>query len=92
METCGNCKWWKSIDTKTYECYGHLYPRSENPFGPCGRIQHDSEDNVGDLMMDRKREHDVDVKNETAVVQDGSGYYAALLSREDFGCNLWEPK
>ena len=27
---------------------------------------------------------------EKAYVCDGSAYYAALICREDFGCNLWE--
>lgn len=26
-----------------------------------------------------------------AVVVDGSGYFAALCVKEDFGCNKWEP-
>ena len=29
---------------------------------------------------------------ERALVQDGSGYAAALCVEDDFGCNLWEPK
>ena len=32
-----------------------------------------------------------DIKNgDGAVVIDGSGYFAALLVEEDFGCNKWE--
>lgn len=27
--------------------------------------------------------------DETAVVVDGSGYYAALCIKEEFGCNQW---
>ena len=32
------------------------------------------------------------MREEKAVVVDGSGYHAALLSRETFGCNQWEKK
>jgi hypothetical protein len=31
-------------------------------------------------------------KQHSAVVVDGSGYYAALKCREDFGCRLWQAK
>lgn len=29
---------------------------------------------------------------ESAVVVDGSGYFAALCVKEDFGCNKWESR
>jgi hypothetical protein len=29
-------------------------------------------------------------ENPLAVVEDGSGFHAALISRYDFGCVLWE--
>jgi hypothetical protein len=31
------------------------------------------------------------IRKHLAVVQDGSGFYAALKTREDFGCVMWKP-
>ena len=44
----------------------------------CSRIMHDK----------RWKYH----KGDKAVVEDGSGYHAALCVESDFGCNLWEAK
>jgi hypothetical protein len=33
---------------------------------------------------------DGDISDESAVVVDGSGFFAALCVKEDFGCNQWK--
>lgn len=45
----------------------------------CGWIKH-YENNYGD-----------ETPTADAVVIDGSGYFAALCVKEEFGCNKWEP-
>jgi len=37
----------------------------------------------------RKREEVIAIRKQKAVVKDGSGYFAALKTRHDFGCVLW---
>jgi len=56
----------------------HWEPEGERGYGACGRIPHDT----GGYMCEEGKEQ--------AVTKDGSGYYAALLSRDTFGCNQWE--
>ena len=50
----------------------------------------------GDDLPDsykRKAETEIAaIRKHKAVVQDGSGFYAALKVREDFGCVLWRKK
>ena len=49
-------------------------------FRPCGRVPHRVCDG-GDEYIDIR-----------AYVEDGSGYYAALVCAEDFGCVGWESR
>jgi len=35
-------------------------------------------------------DYDEEVFDEPAYTIDGSGYHGALITRDDFGCNLWE--
>ena len=89
---CGTCKFWRH-DRLT-----------EHGFAKCGRIPHDVRGCVDwskDLLLDYLPESD-DWEREQmamyrrmigspAVTQDASGYIAELLTRQDFGCSLWEP-
>jgi hypothetical protein len=48
---------------------------------------------VCDLIeFDEGEEYGVKRKRAIAAVIDGSGYFAALCVREDFGCNQWKAK
>lgn len=51
--------------------------------GACRRIP-------GPDDLDRKRSNSEDIHDELAIVEDGSGYYAALITKGDFGCILHE--
>ena len=79
---CGTCRHWGKPDEA-----GHEY-RS------CQAVVHDydcltttnylgeSEDTIRELREFRRRH--------PAVVQDGSGYFAVLMSRTDFACSLFQ--
>lgn len=85
--TCGGCRHWKQEEPSL----GAEYWRAG--FGTCQAIVHDSdeshkhEDGYCDpyepceWMAQRK-----------AVCVDGSGFYAAVKTREAFGCVLFEAK
>jgi hypothetical protein len=79
---CGTCKFWGS-DPEDDEI------RKENPslwarVRPCAGVRHDSGDSGP---------YPHDLRGSTrADVLDGSGYYASLRTREDFGCVLWEKR
>ncbi len=50
-------------------------PNQYQVHGTCARIRHLNAEDIGD---------------DSSAVEDGSGYYAALRCREDFGCTLHE--
>ena len=78
METCGNCKHWKQDDNP--------------PFGKCLRIPHDDNFaiNSWSLPGEEGPEFNEYAEKHSVCVQDGSGYYAAILCQSDFGCVLHE--
>ena len=88
MERCGDCKFWgKPGDTEV--------------FRPCGGVIHDErsrhneeEDEFWDsemgLQIGNINEQIRDINSRPAVVIDGSGCFAALKTKEDFGCVLFE--
>lgn len=91
---CGNCKFWGRQIKK----YRGAPPKDQaGEWRQCGRIEHDRDNATFD---DTDEWWDEDYKKERidhplrlglAVVTDGSGYFAALKSRADFGCELFEP-
>ena len=86
VNTCGTCKHWGKDD---FPYFAGLKP--------CLAVMHD-------VAVDKETDGDgcyVDGGGACyvatggtpmATVSDGSGYFAALKTREDFGCRLWEPK
>lgn len=77
---CGTCKFWGSDpqDDEIREGNPGLWARVR----PCAGVLHDQEASGPypyALVAERR-----------AGVIDGSGYYASLRTREDFGCVLWE--
>ena len=81
-KVCGNCTGWGEPE--------------EGEFGFCGGIIHDEwcyVDHGKEWTDDEKTLKEIDeMKKEPAVLHDGSGYYAALRCKEDFGCTEWEAK
>ena len=74
---CGNCKHW-----------GNKEEEKENEmFRTCQAVIHDNNGFTEGFRTDLKFR-----KAHKAVVLDGSGYFAALRTRDDFGCVLWEGK
>lgn len=81
MNRCGDCKFWgrKGEDGKFRSCTGVIHDESSI---------HDEE--VGDWMDEEYKESVIRINALPAVVVDGSGYFAALKTKEDFGCVLFE--
>ncbi len=52
--------------------------RNDPRFHPCELIKHGNET------------HATEADKGIAFVEDGSGYYAALCVKDEFGCNQWE--
>lgn len=78
MNTCGTCKHW-GAGRNEHEYAGASVSRDDE-FKPCGAI-------IQEDYYDEKK-----IAGKRAFVQDGSGYYAAIKVREDFGCVLWTAK
>lgn len=90
MNLCGSCKFWGTDADK-------------EKFRQCTKIIHDEDrasDNEWDSVEDaeyaaddpeRHAQHH-NVLAQKAVTIDGSGYFAALKCREDFGCVYHETR
>lgn len=78
MNTCATCKYQGESYIHT-EFHDKVPVRIETPFHECQRIFFDG---GGDRLP----------PNTKAYIVDGSGYYAALRTRDDFGCVDWEMK
>lgn len=83
MKTCGSCKHWGAEGER-------------GKFRRCTRIVHDHQDYTDDRTV-YASDPTIDdeakaMRQELAVVKDGSGMFATLCCREDFGCVLHEEK
>lgn len=94
MGTCGDCKSWGVIKKES----GATDTQSGD-WRQCGRFVHDVRGDTEDWRDGFENDSDEKEKariratrKELAVVQDGSGYFAALKSRADFGCVMFEHK
>jgi len=87
---CGNCRHWGGHNPDE----DHKYYKHQ----PCKRIKHDKDFdakpyNIDDIYDEEERkaaQERIDSVKDAAVVHDGSGYFAALKTRNDFGCSLWK--
>lgn len=101
MNTCGTCKFWGSDDPR------HNDEIPEGEYRTCNAVIHDklgatdsNRDGVDTYVADYYDKHEfaeakaeiAAVRKHLAVVKDGSGYYAALKTKDDFGCVLHQPK
>lgn len=91
MSNCGTCKHWgdsKDVGEPYRKCTAVIHDKSSytGTFG---------DEFLGDEPIDdwerTKREEILAIRKHCAVVVDGSGYFAALKCREDFGCVLYAP-
>ena len=86
MNTCSTCRHWEQ-DPDFSNCVHRL----------CVRVPHDTKcDHLKageDPYWEEERNETIDgILSQPALVVDGSGYHAELLTRADFGCTLWEGK
>lgn len=84
---CGTCRHWGTPRDNGTETWG---------LRPCVAVipKYDVavlKDENGNDLWDENYEP-VPVNTPKAMVVDGSGYFAALKTAEDFGCVLWEAK
>ena len=81
MNTCGTCKFWGDAPDRC----DPRGPKGEE-FRPCKRIK------MQEIDMEAESDaewHGVISNPCSAVAVDGSGYYAAIKCRSDFGCVEW---
>jgi hypothetical protein len=84
---CGGCRFWGKPAEAGFE------------FRVCTAVEHDDR-YLADQGQDCDWAEDDEERAEKrsyrdaheAVVEDGSGFHAALRTRDDFGCVLFEPK
>lgn len=95
---CLTCKYWGSgkdtnvaryANTIAYRCYKIMMREyySDGGYDPlkCPVETVYEKDENGNVKYSEHMHH-------LAYVEDGSSYYAALVTRPDFGCILWEQK
>lgn len=75
--TCKNCIYWKEGDR--FQGVGKCYKAKQ-----LWNFT-DWDDNCEEILIDKE-------KSQKMFVNDGSSYYAELLTRDDFGCNQFEEK
>ena len=76
MNTCGSCRHFGLVhEFDKWDEATDDYTENKD-YHVCGLLQH-----LNDTQT---------ILVQPAGVIDGSGYYAALCVREDFGCNQWE--
>lgn len=80
---CSTCKYWVAPDPEPW-----MTDELDMTFGKCVKTKHDQEvckwsDDYDWVIVDKEL---------TAVVQDGSGYMARLLTKADHGCTMWSEK
>lgn len=87
---CSGCKHWDTAFQGNYG-EGPIVKRApdyeDEPllgrWGDCQRILHRQSQYASDWQPDA---------GDLAFLSDGSGYFASITTRAEFGCLLWEPK
>lgn len=81
---CGDCKHWGNYAPIEEPCEdGSWDSASSFDLRTCKAVQQ-----VASCLDEPNNT----AKGKRALVQDGSGFYAALKTADDFGCVLFEPK
>lgn len=94
---CGDCKHWKQAAIEVVDDADIPHETSDvlTDLGFCMAVDGPavcaSPDSYGPQPLLRQRDLD-DIGTRRAIPCDGSGYRAALLTRDNFGCVLFEQK
>jgi hypothetical protein len=85
-QCCGNCRHW-----------GEDEEREDNEtHRTCCAVPHADRGTQTQYLDPKRYKGDEDyidgILSSPACVTDGSGYAAALMTREEFGCTLWEAR
>lgn len=92
MKRCKTCKHWDKLYGISYgKCDKVAHVKDNSPTHVANRMN--EADCIGndDMMQEASDEGFLwDECGSPAVLEDGSGYYAALVAKEDFGCVLHE--
>lgn len=105
-QRCGNCRHWGKPDEDVFEfrtCTAVVHDSQRGPRGSRVRgitsqyrfADEEFDAETGGLHPDELAELEFVRRwrdEHKAAVMDGSGYFAALRTREDFGCVLWDQK
>jgi hypothetical protein len=86
MKTCGTCKHWENGPEDYRECLAVIHDRQ-------GMTTDDNDAFESYDWLDEEERAEIRaIRKYAAVVVDGSGYFAALKCRADFGCTLHQEK
>lgn len=101
MKLCGSCRFWGAARPYGEPEYGDVdKPDDKSLFRVCAAMKFDSGAHRFTEDPDEWNDHE-DMwtiqdrelrKTEKAAAVDGSGYYGAVKTRDDFGCALHEEK
>lgn len=88
MKLCGTCKYWGNRDDEGLShraCRAVIHDRDCETDPLAGEPIEER-----DWLTDEQKAALIAIRDRPAVVLDGSGYFAALKTRESFGCILHE--
>ena len=81
QQICKNCKYWKKTNSYPSIILGNC--KKVKMFWQCSEWV----DKGDDIVRELNGKH----KEDKAFVQDASDYAAYLITKEEFGCNQYEP-
>lgn len=92
-QTCGSCRFWAEGSERFKKCEKVVHDKkgySDNPDLAPGlwdpNVPYEAE------LLNSALDNLDTISVHQAVVKDGSGYYAALMTQATFGCNKHEAK
>lgn len=83
-KTCATCQHWNSERYEDYDGAGGLDVHECKVVDPYWKAQEYAGDDY------EKKQLTESGRTRLAFAQDGSGYMAKLLTKAEFGCNMWE--
>lgn len=104
-KTCAECRFWDRVKPEEYSAWqnhieGEVSDEIEREHGrsPWGddALEKKLEETVKERTVlwgecSRIKMKESSDKDDLAMLSDGSSYWAALATRGEFGCSLWEP-
>jgi len=82
QRTCKNCIWWDGTD--------NISDYIQGLFGRCKATPHSEETTEWNADYTEAKLKP-EFAETTAMAEDGSGYYAALVTRAEHCCSMWKP-